>query len=787
MACMPLALLAVQLAANGFEFEGSRVPLRPLAGLALVLGIMVFAGHPESLMFTVDFVALFAAFHVVRFSWIARASPAARGNVRRFGLGLFIAGCLGGALGAIQIWPFVEYLLRSASFASAARELAPWSVSDALVQIVPDPLGRLFGATWSERGLVPAFHESNAFFAGGSTLALAFAAAGIVRRQPVAGFFAVVAVSLAAYVYDVPIVSSVLGPLFGRGIVLEARASPIWCLSIAALAAFTVDELLSSSGKRARAAALGAAALGILASLACRGSLDAEWTELVSQSTSQLRELGEQSRAELDRIVAWTVVALASAALLPWLRLREGRTVLAAVLAVATLLQALIGFKECVGLSPDRFVMPRSSAMETLRSVTEGERVVLLSSGSLQPNLNVAPGISLVTSYDALEIRELDQLRADAFGSSGYGAMTLRASRRALALFGVRFVATVGDWVPIDTERTSRRGDSPAARWYLAAEREALTEPDSTDVTSAESVREEFTASREGLSGLVLHVLDEGSALEAELEIECVDAASGASVARRTARVAELRRFPNGRREFVLAMPPQDGSRGRLYAVTARIPKAEPDARVRLALERWAFDSPLDGARRRRDREGSGRFVLDVAYGAPEFERAGDLGRLVLHRWLEGRGTAWIVSNARAVADGDAAAQAVLDERFDPSREVVLEAPSASNAEVSRIELVELSRGPQSARFRASCGAPSYLVLAQAWFPGWKARIDGGEVELLRANGAFCAVALPAGECEVSLDYEPGSFRVGAWISLAALLAIAFVFVRGRSPVGSAR
>jgi uncharacterized membrane protein YfhO len=129
----------------------------------------------------------------------------------------------------------------------------------------------------------------------------------------------------------------------------------------------------------------------------------------------------------------------------------------------------------------------------------------------------------------------------------------------------------------------------------------------------------------------------------------------------------------------------------------------------------------------------------------------------------------------------------VLDERFDPSREVVLEAPSASNAEVSRIELVELSRGPQSARFRASCGAPSYLVLAQAWFPGWKARIDGGEVELLRANGAFCAVALPAGECEVSLDYEPGSFRVGAWISLAALLAIAFVFVRGRSPVGSAR
>ena len=59
-------------------------------------------------------------------------------------------------------------------------------------------------------------------------------------------------------------------------------------------------------------------------------------------------------------------------------------------------------------------------------------------------------------------------------------------------------------------------------------------------------------------------------------------------------------------------------------------------------------------------------------------------------------------------------------------------------------------------------------MLAQSFFPGWQARIDGSERELLRANYAFTALVLPAGEHEVEIVHDPGSFGVGAWISLAA-------------------
>ncbi len=70
---------------------------------------------------------------------------------------------------------------------------------------------------------------------------------------------------------------------------------------------------------------------------------------------------------------------------------------------------------------------------------------------------------------------------------------------------------------------------------------------------------------------------------------------------------------------------------------------------------------------------------------------------------------------------------------------------------------------------------PSYVVISQAWFPGWKAYIDGEEVPVWRANYAFNAIAVPAGSNTIEFVYEPSSLRVGGWISLASLGAAALL------------
>ena len=81
-----------------------------------------------------------------------------------------------------------------------------------------------------------------------------------------------------------------------------------------------------------------------------------------------------------------------------------------------------------------------------------------------------------------------------------------------------------------------------------------------------------------------------------------------------------------------------------------------------------------------------------------------------------------------------------------------------------------LEQSPTHYRMKITRANPGFLVISQARYPGWKARIGGAEVPLLRANYAFDAIALPKGTSEITFDYEPLSFRLGLALSAASLL-----------------
>ena len=79
-------------------------------------------------------------------------------------------------------------------------------------------------------------------------------------------------------------------------------------------------------------------------------------------------------------------------------------------------------------------------------------------------------------------------------------------------------------------------------------------------------------------------------------------------------------------------------------------------------------------------------------------------------------------------------------------------------------------------------GTPSglsrgYLVSTDAWYPGWKAYVDGRPATLHRANLAFRAVSVPAGRHRVAFRYEPRSVRVGLALTALAGCIIAGMLV----------
>ncbi len=84
-----------------------------------------------------------------------------------------------------------------------------------------------------------------------------------------------------------------------------------------------------------------------------------------------------------------------------------------------------------------------------------------------------------------------------------------------------------------------------------------------------------------------------------------------------------------------------------------------------------------------------------------------------------------------------------------------------------------LERGPDRWRWRVEGPDACVLQVVMNHHPNWRAFVDGQPAPVLRAFGAFMAVAVPAGTHTVELVYREPWFWVGLGVSAAGWLAVA--------------
>jgi hypothetical protein len=177
-------------------------------------------------------------------------------------------------------------------------------------------------------------------------------------------------------------------------------------------------------------------------------------------------------------------------------------------------------------------------------------------------------------------------------------------------------------------------------------------------------------------------------------------------------------------------------------------------------MAQFAFDPRPDSAGRRY------LFVLTC--------RSCGEGELKMHTTSSPRGAANLVIDNRLDREQAAAFSVVYDRR--PTVD-----PPATTLQATR---------PEPGRWKVQVAGPrpSLLVVAESYFPGWKAKVDGREVRVVEADGAFLGVPVGPGAHQVELSYHrPAVAGIGRFITFVALLGSVALMLMPGQPGGRRR
>lgn len=133
------------------------------------------------------------------------------------------------------------------------------------------------------------------------------------------------------------------------------------------------------------------------------------------------------------------------------------------------------------------------------------------------------------------------------------------------------------------------------------------------------------------------------------------------------------------------------------------------------------------------------------------------------------------VSLVRAVPDDAGAIAAMHDPAWDAGTTAFAVAAADRAFPGSASLGIEWERDdPDELALRLRAAAAAFVVIADAEFPGWAARLDGRPAGIERVDLMFRGIAVPAGEHRLTLEYVPEGWRMarivtlGAWVMFLA-------------------
>ncbi len=137
---------------------------------------------------------------------------------------------------------------------------------------------------------------------------------------------------------------------------------------------------------------------------------------------------------------------------------------------------------------------------------------------------------------------------------------------------------------------------------------------------------------------------------------------------------------------------------------------------------------------------------------------------------------AWIVPMVEWVASPAEATRRATASTTDLSMTAILEGEPRSEQGGAGDVTALRDQGPHSVELEVEVPGGGWLVLADTWYPGWIAELDGQSTDSYPANGVMRSVWVPAGKHSVAFHYRPITVPIG--FALTALGLATFACLR---------
>ncbi|MEA1937406.1 MAG: YfhO family protein [Patescibacteria group bacterium] len=144
---------------------------------------------------------------------------------------------------------------------------------------------------------------------------------------------------------------------------------------------------------------------------------------------------------------------------------------------------------------------------------------------------------------------------------------------------------------------------------------------------------------------------------------------------------------------------------------------------------------------------------------------------------------AFTVFNIHSVDSHQQAVDVFLSEDFQPKKTATVEIDAnlstafnnENNSNLSLQPASIVSYHPNKVELEIDLKQNGYLVLTDAYYPGWQAYLDNKEVKIYPTNIAFRGIFVPQGKHHIVFNYHPKSFFYSVYLSLIALMIVLFL------------